>query len=46
VQPEGDTFQYIERKKIDNECSPARGETVLETQSLENYPESLVMLGC
>jgi POLO box duplicated region len=41
LEADGDTFQYIERRKLDDDGSPRRGETVLETYSLDNYPEVL-----
>ena len=37
-----DTFQYIERKRIENVQSPKlRGETVVEVHTLNKFPDSL-----
>jgi POLO box duplicated region len=41
IEAHRDTFQYIERKKLDDDGTPRRGETVLETHSLNSYPEFL-----
>jgi POLO box duplicated region len=41
LEADGDTFQYIERRKLEDDGTSRRGETVLETYSLDDYPESL-----
>jgi len=41
LEADGDTFQYVERKKVDEGSVKRRGETVIETHTLESYPESL-----
>lgn len=41
LEAHGTTFQYIERKKTEEEGTPKKGETVLETFSLDEYPDSL-----
>lgn len=43
LQSNGEMFQYIERKKLfgPDDMSRRRGETVVETHNLQNYPESL-----
>lgn len=42
VEPNSDTFQYIERKRVEEDGTPKRrGETTLSTYNLEEYPESL-----
>jgi len=42
LEPDGDTFQYVERKKMDDSSlTKRRGDTIVETHSLEHYPESL-----
>jgi POLO box duplicated region len=42
LEPHGDTFQYIERKRNEDVDNPRRrGETTVETHTLETYPDSL-----
>lgn len=42
LERQGDTFQYIERKRSDDIHSPKlRGETVVETHTLNTYPDCL-----
>jgi polo-like kinase 1 len=40
LEAQGDTFQYIERKKTDGE-SPRRCEPIVASHTLSQYPESL-----
>lgn len=42
LDPNTDTFQYIERKRIEDVQFPKlRGETIVEVHTLNNYPDSL-----
>ena len=41
LEADGDTFQYIERRKTEDGSCKLRGETVVETHTLESYPETL-----
>lgn len=46
LEPSGETFQYIERKRSvleDEGCTPSkrRGEMTIETYTVESYPEPL-----
>ena len=42
LDQQSDTFQYIERKRCGDVQSPKlRGETVVETHTLNNYPDNL-----
>jgi polo-like kinase 1 len=40
LEADGDAFQYIERKKVDAD-SPRRGEPVVDTHTLSQYPDQL-----
>ena len=41
LEADGDIFQYIERRKTEDSCIKRCGETVIETHTLESYPETL-----
>ena len=41
LEPQGDHFQYIERKKDDKDPDMRRMESQVETYTLSSYPESL-----
>ena len=43
LEPEGDNFQYVERRKIPAEgnVAPRKGEPVIDRHTLEKYPEGL-----
>lgn len=42
LEPNGDTFQYIERKLVEDDgTSKRRGETTIKTHTLEVFPDAL-----
>jgi POLO box duplicated region/Protein kinase domain len=41
LEAAGQTFQYMERKRSSHDETARRGETTVETHTLDNFPESL-----